>query len=253
MGGQLEGRVALVTGGGSGIGQATALAFARERARVIAADVNAEGGEETVSMIEEAGGEAIFIKTDVSSSAEVEALVNATVETHGRLDCAFNNAGIGGSMALTHKRNEEEWDSTININLKGVWLCMKYEILQMLKQGGGTIVNTSSAAGLVGTIAASAYSASKHGVVGLTKSAALEYAQRGIRINAVCPGAVRTPMLENGITLLPEGEQQILAMEPIGRIASPEEIAEAVVWLCSDAASFVTGHAMAVDGGWTAQ
>ena len=253
MGGQLEGRVALVTGGGSGIGQATALAFARERARVIAADVNAEGGEETVSMIEEAGGEAIFIKTDVSSSAEVEALVNATVETHGRLDCAFNNAGIGGSMALTHKRNEEEWDSTININLKGVWLCMKYEILQMLKQGGGTIVNTSSAAGLVGTIAASAYSASKHGVVGLTKSAALEYAQRGIRINAVCPGAVRTPMLENGITLLPEGEQQILAMEPVGRIASPEEIAEAVVWLCSDAASFVTGHAMAVDGGWTAQ
>ncbi len=253
MGEQLEGRVALVTGGGSGIGQATALAFARERARVIAADVNAEGGEETVSMIEEAGGKAIFIKTDVSSSAEVEALVNATVETHGRLDCAFNNAGIGGSMALTHKRNEEEWDSTININLKGVWLCMKYEILQMLKQGGGTIVNTSSAAGLVGTIAASAYSASKHGVVGLTKSAALEYAQRGIRINAVCPGAVRTPMLENGITLLPEGEQQILAMEPVGRIASPEEIAEAVVWLCSDAASFVTGHAMAVDGGWTAQ
>ena len=252
MGKQLEGRVALVTGGSSGIGRATALTFARDGAKVVAADVNAEGGEETVSMVKEAGGDAIFVKTNVSSSAEVETLINKTVETYGQMDCAFNNAGISGSMSLTHKRTEEEWDLTININLKGVWLCMKHEILQMLQQGGGTIVNTSSAAGLVGATAASAYSASKHGVVGLTKTAALEYAQRGIRINAVCPGAVRTPMLENCLTLRPEGEQQILAMEPIGRLASPEEIAEAVVWLCSDAASFVTGHAMAVDGGWTA-
>ena len=250
---QFKDKVALVTGGSSGIGRAAALELAREGAKVVVADVNAEGGEETVSMVKEAGGEAMFVKTDVSSSAEVEALINKTVETYARLDCACNNAGFGGIYTPFIKHTEDYWDHTININLKGVWLCMKYEILQMLKQGGGAIVNTSSAAGLIGTPGFSAYSASKHGVVGLTKTAALEYARKGIRINAVCPGFIRTPMLEYMIAKNPQIEQGSIAMEPVGRLGTPEEIAEALVWLCSDAASFVTGHAMPVDGGVVAQ
>lgn len=245
----LEGKVALVTGGSSGIGRAAAQLFVRDGARVVIADVDTEGGQETVQIVKETGGSALFLKTDVSKASEVEALINKAVETFGRLDCAFNNAGIGEIEGRTHLFPEEKWDRIIDINLKGVWLCMKYEITQMLKQGGGAIVNTSSAAGLIGTVFHPVYSASKHGVVGLTKSIALQYARDGIRVNAICPGAVRTPMVEKAISANSKYERANLEAEPVGRMAEPREIAEAAVWLCSGAASFVTGHAMAVDGG----
>ena len=256
MAGTLEGKVALVTGGSSGIGRATCLAFAREGAKVVVADVNPRGGQETVSMVKEAGGEAIYVQADVSRAADVEAMVNRAVQAYGRLDCAHNNAGVsgGGRRAPMHEYSEEDWDRIIGINLKGVWLCMKYEVPQMLRQGGGAIVNTASIMGLVGSWSRNiAYNASKHGVVGLTKTAALEYAQSGIRINAVCPGYIRTPILDPLLSSNPEIEGQIIARHPIGRLGRPEEIAEAVVWLCSDAASFVTGHTMTVDGGYVAQ
>jgi NAD(P)-dependent dehydrogenase (short-subunit alcohol dehydrogenase family) len=249
----LDGKVALVTGAGSGIGRATALTFAREGAKVVVADIIAEGGEETVRMVKAAGGEALFVKTDVSKAAEVEALITKVVQTYGRLDCAFNNAGIEGVFVSTAECSEENWDRTLAINLKGVWLCMKYEIPQMLKQGGGAIVNTASVAGLVGFAGLPAYVASKHGVAGLTKTAALEYAKAGIRVNAVCPGGISTPMTERLFKAQPQMAEAVAALEPVGRMGKPEEIAEAVVWLCSDAASFVTGHAMAVDGGMVAQ
>lgn len=253
MAGHVDGKVAIVTGGGSGIGRATALAFAREGAKVVVADVVVAGGEQTVRLIKAAGGEAIFVKTDVAKGAEVEALVTKTIATYGRLDCAFNNAGIEGQLTSTVEASEANWDRVIDINLKGVWLCMKHEIAQMLTQGGGAIVNTASAAGLIGIAGGSAYVASKHGVNGLTKTAALEYAKQGIRVNAVCPGVIRTPMVERGMVSNPQMMEAMVAVEPIGRLGKPEEIAEAVVWLCSDAASFVTGLPMAVDGGWTAQ
>ena len=253
MAGTLEGKVALVTGGGSGIGRASAMTFAREGARVVVADVAVEGGEETVRIIQDAGGEGIFVRADVSKAGEVEALINRAVETYSRLDCAQNNAGIEQVPVRIHEYPEEVWDRLISINLKGVWLCMKYEIAQMLKQGGGAIVNTSSVAGLVGFRGISAYVASKHGVNGLTKSASLEYAQEGIRINAVCPGFIQTPLLERYVNNDPELEAQLVQLEPVGRIGTPEEVAEAVVWLSSDAASFVTGHTMTVDGGFVAQ
>ena len=254
MAAKFEGKVALVTGGSSGIGRATALAFAKEGATVVIADILVEAGEETVRMIKGAGSEAILIKTDVSKAAEVEAVIKKTVESYGRLDYAVNNAGIEGDTAPTADCTEENWDRVININLKGAWLCMKYEIPQMLAQGGGAIVNISSIAGLVGVPGlVCAYVASKHGILGLTKIAALEYAKAGIRVNAVCPGPIRTPMLDRFIGGRPEVEAQFEALEPVGRIGKPEEIAEAVVWLCSDAASFVTGHPLAVDGGWVAQ
>jgi len=243
----LEGKIALVTGGSSGMGRTTALAFAREGAKVVIADIQVEGGEETVQTIDDTGGEAIFFKTDVSRRDEVEALINRVVETYGRLDCAFNNAGIEETSLLpTAESTEENWDRVIGTNLKGVWLCMKYELAQMVKQGSGAIVNTASVGGLVGFEGIGAYVASKHGVIGLTKTAALEYATAGIRVNAVCPGVIRTPMLADAEALL-------APLEPMGRIGLPEEIAEAVVWLCSDAASFVTGHPMVVDGGILAQ
>lgn len=250
---QFEGKVALVTGASSGIGRASALAFAREGAKVIVADVLVEGGEETVRMIKEAGGEALFVKTDVSKTSEVENLIHKAVETYGRLDCASNNAGIEGQSAPTADCSEENWDRTININLKGAWLCMKYEIPQMLKQGGGAIVNTASVAGLVGFQGLPAYSASKGGIIQLTRVAALEYAKAGIRVNAVCPGVIRTSMVERLQGGQAEAEAGFIAMEPVGRMGKPEEIAEAIVWLCSDAASFVTGHPMVVDGGLVAQ
>ncbi len=253
MAGRVEGKIALITGGGSGIGQATALAFAREGAKVVIADVIVEGGEETVTRIKHGGGAAIFVKTDVTQAAEVEAMVKHTVDTYGRLDYAFNNAGIAGAAAKTSDYTPAQWDRVIAINLTGVWLCMKCEIQQMLKQGGGAIVNTASVAGLVGFRSGPAYVAAKHGVVGLTKTAALEYAKAGIRVNAVCPGVIRTPMFERGLKVDPRIEETMSAREPIGRLGKPEEIAEAVVWLCSDAASFVTGFPMAVDGGWIAQ
>jgi NAD(P)-dependent dehydrogenase (short-subunit alcohol dehydrogenase family) len=250
---RLDSKVALVTGGASGIGRATALTFAREGAKLVIADMNEEGGQQTVHLITEKGGEAIFVKTDVSKAVEVQALISKAVETYGRLDCAHNNAGIaGGVRALSTDYPEERWHQVIAVNLTGVWLCMKYEIPQMLSQGSGAIVNTASAWGLVGAPGASAYVASKHGVVGLTKTAALEYAQQGIRVNCVCPGVIHTPMTARGLSD-PELRARIIATEPIGRVGTPEEIAEAVVWLCSDAASFVTGHAMSVDGGYVIQ
>jgi NAD(P)-dependent dehydrogenase (short-subunit alcohol dehydrogenase family) len=254
MAGTLAGKVALVTGGSTGIGRASSLAFAREGAKVVVADVNVHGGEETVRVIQESSGEALFVKADVLLAGEVEALVNKAVATYGRLDCAFNNAGIAGAVgASTHEYPDESWDRVIGINLKGVWLCMRYEIPQMLEQGGGAIVNTASIWGLVGAPGAAAYVASKHGVVGLTRAAALEYASQGIRINAVNPGTIRTPILDPFIAAIPEFESLMTARHPIGRIGMPAEVAEAVVWLCSDAASFVIGQNLPVDGGYTTQ
>lgn len=253
MAGVVAGKVALVTGASSGIGRATALAFAREGAKVVVADVTVEGGEETVAQVEKAGGEAIFVKTDVSKAVEVEALVAKTVATYGRLDCAHNNAGIAGNAKTIVDDTEDNWDRILAINLKGVWLCMKYEIAHMLKQGGGAIVNTASGAGLIGVRRGGAYVASKHGVVGLTKTAALEYAKAGIRVNCVCPGPIDTPMLQgiggsNQVVI-----ERMVAAQPGGRLGKSAEIAEAAVWLCSDAASFITGLPTPVDGGYTAQ
>jgi NAD(P)-dependent dehydrogenase (short-subunit alcohol dehydrogenase family) len=245
--GQFDGKVALVTGAGSGIGRASALAFAREQARVVVADISDEGGEETVRLIEKAGGEATFVRADVSRADEVQALIDEVVRSRGRLDYAHNNAGVLGKMSSTADCPEEEWDRTIAINLKGVWLCMRSEIPQMLSQGGGAIVNTSSAAGLVAFQGLPAYVASKHGVAGLTKVAALDYARAGIRVNAVCPGFINTPLVGD----VASGDFGRLL--PIGRLGKPEEVAEAVVWLCSDAASYVTGHTMVVDGAMIAQ
>lgn len=250
MAGSLEGKVALVTGAGSGIGRATALAFAREGARVVTADITLAGGQETVEMIRQQGGDAMFVPTNVTQAVEVEALVAAAVTAYGRLDCAHNNAGIEGTLATTADYNEDEWERVLSVNLKGVWLCMKYEIAQMLQQGGGAIVNTASLAGLVGARRMPAYVASKHGVVGLTRTAALEYAKVGIRVNAVCPGVIHTPMVERAfLQRRPGMQERLAASEPMGRLGTPQEVAEAVVWLASDAASFVTGHAMSVDGG----
>jgi NAD(P)-dependent dehydrogenase (short-subunit alcohol dehydrogenase family) len=253
MAGSLSGKVALVTGASSGIGRASALMFTREGATVVVADVVVEGGEETAHMITNAGGKAIFVRADVSKAADVEALIHQAVATYGRLDCAHNNAGIAGKSQTIVDTTEENWDRIMNINLKGVWLCMKYEIPQMLKQGGGAIVNTASDAGLIGVKRTGAYVASKHGVVGLTKTAALEYAKAGIRVNAVCPGPIDTPMLQKGATRFPQVIEKMVAAQPNKRLGKPEEIAEAAVWLCSDGASFVTGLAMSVDGGYIAQ
>jgi NAD(P)-dependent dehydrogenase (short-subunit alcohol dehydrogenase family) len=253
MAGRVDGKIALVTGAGSGIGRATALVFAREGAKVVVADVVVDGGEETVRQIKAAGGEAIFVKADMAKAAEVEAMVQKAVATYGRLDCAHNNAGIEGATGRTADYREEDWNRVIGINLTGVWLCMKHEIAQMLKQGGGAIVNTASDAGLLGVPQMPAYVASKHGVVGLTKTAALEYAKSGIRVNAVCPGVIKTPMVERITSQRAGRAERMAAAEPVGRMGKPEEIAEAVVWLCSEAASFVTGLPMPVDGGIAAQ
>jgi NAD(P)-dependent dehydrogenase (short-subunit alcohol dehydrogenase family) len=250
----LSGKVALVTGSASGIGRATALACAREGAKTVVSDVDVAGGGQTVGMIESAGGEAIFVRADVTADDEVAALVQMTVAAYGQLDCAFNNAGIECEYTHPEQRfTEETFHATVDTNLKGVWLCMKYEIQQMLSQGGGTIVNTASAAGLVGFPGLPDYVASKHGVVGLTKTAALEYAKSGIRVNAVCPGVIQTPMVERGAQLSPGFDELAVSMEPVGRFGQPSEVGEAVVWLCSDAASFVTGIPMQVDGGLVAQ
>jgi NAD(P)-dependent dehydrogenase (short-subunit alcohol dehydrogenase family) len=253
MGRGLENKVALVTGAGSGIGKASALAFAREGAKVGVADIVVDAGEQTAHAIMESGGEATFIRADVSKAVEVEAMISKTVELYGRLDCAYNNAGLAVSPRLTTDTAEEDWDRLMNVNLKGVWLCMKYEIPHMLNQGKGAIVNASSMVGVIGLPKRSAYAASKHGVIGLTKVAALEYADAGIRVNAICPAVVRTPLVENIISSDPEAEAQLLSMIPMKRLATLEEIAEVVVWLCSDASSFVTGHAMLADGGVVAQ
>ncbi len=243
-------RVALVTGGASGIGRATALAFAREGARTVVSDVDVDGGQGTVDIIEDSGGEATFVKADVTSADEVEGLVARTVQTYGRLDCAFNNAGLEREMTSPAERHSEEtFQSVIDANLRGVWLCMKSEIAQMLEQGSGAIVNASSVAGLVGIPNQPIYVASKHAVSGLTKSFAVEYAGRGIRVNAVCPGLVDTPLMDRIYASNPEMKAEADSWQPIGRTARPEEIAEAVIWLCSDKASFVVGHMMTIDGG----
>jgi NAD(P)-dependent dehydrogenase (short-subunit alcohol dehydrogenase family) len=248
---EFSGKIALVTGAGSGIGRASALALAKKGAHVVVADVALEAGQATAHLIEGVGGEATFVAADVGQSDEVEQLIRHVAETHGRLDFAHNNAGIvrGG---LTHEISESDWTRILDINLTGVWRCMKHEIAQMLRQGHGAIVNTASTAGLVGIVERSAYSASKHGVVGLTRVAALEYAQLGIRINAVCPGVIRTGMTAARYAD-PVQRARSAESEPIGRWGEPEEVAAAVVWLCSDASSFVTGVAMPVDGGWVAR
>lgn len=244
-------KVALVTGGSFGIGRATAIAFAKKGARVAISDWVED--DETLNEIKASGGEAFFIKCDVSKSDEVQAMVAKTISMFGRLDYAFNNAGIEGISASSQDCTEENWDKTIGINLKGAWLCMKYEIPEMLKIGKGVIINCASIAGLVGFPGLPAYVASKHGMIGLTKTSALECAKLGIRVNAVCPGAIKTPMIDRLTGNKKEAEEQFAGMEPIGRLGNPEEVANAVLWLCSDEASFVTGHAMAVDGGWVAQ
>jgi NAD(P)-dependent dehydrogenase (short-subunit alcohol dehydrogenase family) len=250
---EMESKVGLVTGGGSGIGRATALAFVRKGAKVVVADVAVNDGEETVRLIKESGGNAIFLKCDISKAAEVEAMVNKAVGTYGRLDYAFNNAGILGIMSAIVDYPEEIWNKVLSTNLTGVWLCMKYEIPQMLRQGGGAIVNTASVQGFVGGPGFSAYNASKHGVIGITKTVALEYAKAGIRVNAVCPGVIETPMNERIESEHPEMRSLLLERHPVGRFGMPNEVAEAVVWLCSEAASFVTGHALVIDGGFIAQ
>ncbi len=249
----MEGKVALVTGGSSGIGRATAMAFARKGAKVLVADVNVSGGRETAQTILDIGGQAEFVEADVSNALDVEAMVERAISTYGRLDYAYNNAGISGGFALTHEYSMDEWNKVIDINLKGVWLCMKYELPQMVKQRGGAIVNTSSINGFVATTGMCGYIASKHGVSGLTKTAAIEYAKSGIRVNAVCPGAINTAMTQEDMELGRTIEVIEVERYPIGRMGEPGEVAEAVVWLCSDAASFVTGHTMVVDGGYIAQ
>lgn len=253
MGGKsFAGKTILVTGGAGGIGRATALAFGRAGANVVVSDITSEGGAETAQLIVQAGGAATFVQTDVTRAAEVEALVEQVVAIYGRLDCAFNNAGIEEESGPLAGCEVDLFDRVMNVNVKGAWLCMKYEIRQMLKQGGGAIVNTASVAGLVGAPLQSAYAASKHAVVGLTKSAAAEYGKAGIRINSVCPGVIRTSMMDRAIEREPRREKSIQKIHPIGRIGEADEIASAVLWLCSDGASFVTGHQLAVDGGLTA-
>jgi NAD(P)-dependent dehydrogenase (short-subunit alcohol dehydrogenase family) len=250
--GTMNGRVALVTGASAGIGRAAALAFAREGADVVVADVDDERGEKTSVEVAGIGVASIFVHTDVADPASVERLVETTVARFGRLDYAFNNAGIEGAQAPTAESSLDNWDRTLAVNLTGVYLCMRAEIPRMLANGGGVIVNNSSVAGLVGFAGIPAYTASKHGIVGLTKTAALEYAQQHVRVNAVCPGVIQTEMIERFTHGDRAASDAMLAMEPVGRLGTPEEIADAVVWLCSDRASFVTGQAIAVDGGFVA-
>ncbi len=254
MAGMLEGKVALVTGGGNGIGREAALAFAREGARVAVADYEAESAQQTVSLINGGGGQAVSLSGDVTIAAQVQAMLDGVIAVYGRLDCAFNNAGIAphqvnSSFQMTHEWSEASFDRMIEVNLKSVWLCMKHEIPLLRDTGGGAIVNTASVAGLIGLRTSTAYVAAKHAVIGLTKTAAVEYAEEGIRVNAVCPGYITTRMTA------PSREKRgeaVIARTPMRRYGEPREIAEMVVWLCSDRASYVTGAAYEVDGGLTA-
>jgi NAD(P)-dependent dehydrogenase (short-subunit alcohol dehydrogenase family) len=252
--GDFTGKVAFVTGAASGIGREAALAFGREGVRVVVADVSEQGNEETARMIEAQGGRALHVRCDVTRAAEVKAALDKAVEAFGRLDFAFNNAGIEPrTPAPTADYDEEEWNRIIDVDLRGVFLCMKYEIPLILKQGGGAIVNTSSGAGLIGIKGSPAYTAAKHGVIGLTRAAALDYAAQNVRINAVCPGYIETPMMTRFTGGTAEGRAKVVSEEPIGRMGRPQEIANAVLWLCSDASSFIVGHALVVDGGQTIQ
>lgn len=249
--GQLAGKVAVITGAAQGIGRAAALAFAAEGAKVAIADIQVEKGNETARLVQQSGGAAIFIETDVRREADLEAMVSRTVAAYGRLDCAVNNAGVEGGIALTADTPTDIWNETIAVDLTGVFLGMKYQIPQMLKQGGGVIVNVSSTMGLVAHPTASAYCAAKAGVIGLTKVAALGYARNNIRVNALCPGNTRTDILDRYSQTNPNEYQALMAATPIGRLAEPGEIANAMVWLCSDGASYVTGQALLADGAYT--
>jgi NAD(P)-dependent dehydrogenase (short-subunit alcohol dehydrogenase family) len=250
MPGMMTGKVALVTGGSSGIGRATCLCFAREGAQVVLAARRVTEGEQTAQMVREAGGEALFVRADVSQAADVQALVRTCVETYGRLDYACNNAGIEGTIVSLVDYSEAQWDTIIDINLKGTWLCMKAEIPHMITHGGGVIINVASVAGMIGFPGLGPYVATKHGIIGLTKTAAMEYAQQNIRVNVVCPGLIDTAMADR-FTGGPDSavEQFIMSLKPMRRRGTSAEVAEAVVWLCADAASYVTGHSMVVDGG----
>ena len=246
------GKAVLITGAGGGIGRATALAFATAGAKLALADIDQAAGELTATLVRAKGGTALFVRTDVTRAAEVEALVKATVAAYGRLDCAFNNAGIEIEHARITECDESTFDRVTAVNVKGVWLCLKYELAQMAAQGGGAIVNTASVAGLKAAPRMAAYAASKHAVLGLTRTTAVEFAKQKIRVNAVCPGVIRTAMYQRWIDADPTIEARIAALHPIGRVGEAEEVAAVVLWLCSDAASFVTGHAHAVDGGFLA-
>ena len=250
---EFKDKVVIITGASSGIGKASALAFANEGAKLVLSDVQDKEGEALAEELRKKGNECIYVNCDISKPSDVKNMVSETVKHYGHLDIAFNNAGIEGEMGFIADSSEDNFDRIIGINLKGVWACMKYEIPEMLKNQKGVIVNTASVAGVIGSQGLPVYVASKHGVIGLTKNAALEYANQGIRINAVCPGGVNTPMLQRLIESSPELGGQLEALHPIGRTADPEEIANAVLYLCSDGASFVTGHELLVDGGFTAQ
>jgi NAD(P)-dependent dehydrogenase (short-subunit alcohol dehydrogenase family) len=247
----LKNKVALVTGGNSGIGRAIALGFANEGAKVVIAARSAAKGQDTVKAIRQAGGECLFVKADVSQAAEVGALIEQTLETYGRLDCAVNNAGIEETQKGFLDWTEAEWGRTIDVNLKGVWLCMKSEIPPMLKQGGGAIVNVSSVAGLIGFPMLGPYVASKHGVLGLTKSASVEFAQHGVRVNSVCPGTIVTAMQEQAFANQPELAKKVLSLTPMGRGGQVQECVGAVLWLCSETATFTSGITVSIDGGWS--
>jgi len=248
-----DGKVALITGGASGIGRVAARAFAREGARVVLSDLAVEGGEETARIIAADGGTALFVKADVTQAADVKATLLEVERTCGRLDFAVNNAGIDGVRARTADYPEETWSQVVAVNLTGVFLCMRYEIPLMLRQRGSSIVNLASVAGVTGFPAHSAYTASKHGVIGLTKTAALEYAKSGLRVNAVCPCYTRTPMLERMLRVKPDLDAKLQARVPLGRLGTPEEIAAAILYLCTDSAAFITGHSLVMDGGIVAE
>jgi NAD(P)-dependent dehydrogenase (short-subunit alcohol dehydrogenase family) len=250
--GSFAGKVAFVTGAASGIGRATAAAFASAGASVAVADVSEQGNQETARLIEDQGGRALAVRCDVTSGQDVKAALEQAVDAFGRLDVAFNNAGVEQPVGPAAEVSEEQWDRIVDINLRGVFLCMKHEIPLMLQQGGGAIVNTSSGAGVTAVKGQAAYTAAKHGVVGLTKAAALDYAEANLRINAVCPGIIDTAMMQRFTGDSAEGRQRVIGQEPVGRMGTPEEIAGAVLWMCSDAAAFVVGHALVIDGGQTA-